>query len=165
MQEKDRQTFMLNYHVRLLEERTKGLFKRIGSLFRRAQPSISNEIERETTKCLRARELSSRRKQHLRKCGRDAPPSDAFARFDRGPDVMRAERFRATRAAESSPGVTNVLFARPRLQRLLCAAIHAGRVRHYRTTSWTDASSRKQIECRGTATASPKLSLGRRLAA
>ncbi|MBN1480123.1 GWxTD domain-containing protein [candidate division KSB1 bacterium] len=44
-----RQNFIVRYQVRLLEERSRGLVQRIGRIFRRSQPSISNEVERETT--------------------------------------------------------------------------------------------------------------------
>jgi len=44
-----RQTrFMVNYQVRLLEERASGLFARIGQLFTKKQATIANEIERST---------------------------------------------------------------------------------------------------------------------
>jgi hypothetical protein len=45
-----RQSFTLRYNVRLLEERTKGLIRKIGRIFARSQPSISNQVERETTR-------------------------------------------------------------------------------------------------------------------
>ena len=43
------QNFQLRYSVTLLEERAKGIIQQIGKIFRRAQPSIANEIERETS--------------------------------------------------------------------------------------------------------------------
>jgi tetratricopeptide (TPR) repeat protein len=41
--------FLINYNVRLLEERTKGLINKIGRIFQKAQPSISNQVERVST--------------------------------------------------------------------------------------------------------------------
>ncbi len=46
VQNNQNRTFMIDYHVKLLEERTRGFINKIGRLFQKAQPSISNQIER-----------------------------------------------------------------------------------------------------------------------
>lgn len=43
-----RQNFTVRYEVKLLAERSAGLVQKIGRIFRRSQPSISNTVERET---------------------------------------------------------------------------------------------------------------------